>query len=443
MLGYPIVFRKLIFPLMEGCQGTEIRKHLAWLKETQWLNRNEIEDIQNKKLKALIHHAYRNVPYYHRLFKSLELTPDDVRSKEDLSKLPVLEKEDIRKNLNQLIAQNIRKSRIIETQSSGSTGEPLKYYIDRASYSIGWAHTFRCWGWAGYGLGDPYVKISLSARTNFKKKIQDMLMNCSYIHFSDVSEKTLLRFLEVMKKGKIIRGFASSMYLISRLIKGRGIGEVPEPTAIMTTGDTLFPHYRETIESVFNCELFDGYGGESTPIAFECEEHSGYHLCDESVIVEFLKNGEEASPGELGSIVFTNLDNFAMPFIRYKVNDVGVKGEDCSCGRGLSLMKSVEGRNTDIVVTPSGRFIVVQFFANLFKYLEGVNQFQVIQDEIDKLEVRIVINERFRDSDEEYIFSKLKDQVGEDMDLIIKFVKSIPPTKSGKRRFVISNVSPF
>lgn len=444
MLGYPPVFRNLIFPLMESFQGTEIRKHLAWLKKTQWLGRNEIEEIQNKKLRALIHHAYKNVPYYHQVFKRLGLTPNDVRKKEDLTKLPVLEKEDVRKNLNYLLAQNIPKSKILKTQSSGSTGEPLKYYLDKKSYSIGWAHTFRCWSWARYNLGDPYVKISMSARNSFKKKVQDVLMNCHYIHFLDVSPETLPNLLKTMKKGKIIRGYASSMYIIAKLIEDGNIREIPEPVAIMTTGDTLFPHYREVIESVFECEVFDGYGGESTPIAFECEEHFNYHLCDESVVVEFLKEGEEVAPGELGSIVFTNLDNFAMPFIRYKINDVGVKGAgDCPCGRGLSLMKSVEGRNTDIIVTPSGRFIVPQFFTILFKYIEGVEQFQIIQERIDKVEVRIVINEKFKEMDEDYIFSRIKGQLGEDVELTIKIVSSIPPTESGKRRFVISNVTPF
>ncbi len=444
MSGYSTLFRSLIFPIMERYQRTEIRKHLAWLKKTQWLSHSEIEALQNKKLRALVRHAYRNVPYYHRLFKTLGLTPDDIRRKEDLSKLPVLKKEDIRKNPDQFLARNVPGSRVMETQSSGSTGEPLKYYMDKTSYSIGWAHTFRCWSWAGYSLGDPYVKISMSARTTLRKKIQDILMNCHYIHFSDVSVETLPGILEVMKKGKIIRGFASSMYLISRMIEESGVEDIPKPAAVMTTGDTLFPHYREAIESVFDCKVFDGYGGESTPIAFECEEHFGYHLCEESVVVEFLRDGEEASPGELGGIVFTNLDNFAMPFIRYKINDVGVKGEEeCPCGRGLSLMSSVEGRNTDIVVTPDGRYIVAQFFANLFKYIESVQQFQVIQDRIDRLEVRIVANEKFSESDERYIYSKLREQVGENVDLVIRLVKTIPPAKSGKRRFVISNVSPF
>ena len=128
---YATLFRNLVFPVIEAQQGTEIRKYLKWFNRTQWLKPEELEKLQNKKLRALIQHAYRNVPYYHRIFKKLELRPDDIQNKEDLSKLPILTKEDIRKNLDQLRAVNVPKSRVIEAHSSGSTGEPLKYYIDK------------------------------------------------------------------------------------------------------------------------------------------------------------------------------------------------------------------------------------------------------------------------------------------------------------------------
>jgi phenylacetate-CoA ligase len=441
---YSELFRSVIFPVMELSQGTKIQKYLKWLNKTQWWKREELEELQNKKLRALIRHAYENVPYYHNLFKEIGLMPDDIKSKEDLIKLPFLTKDIIRRNLPQLLAKNIPKSQFIEAHSSGSTGEPLKYYIDKESYSYGWAQTFRCWSWVGYKLGEPYVKISLNPRTKLSKKLQDYLMNCIYIYSSDVNEKTLKKQLQGMARAKIIRGYASSMYILAKLIRNSGIRNVNllKPNAIMTTGDTLFSHYRELIESTFDCKVFDGYGGESTSIAFECEEHEGYHLCDETVILEFMRGEEPASTGELGEIVFTNLENYAMPFIRYKINDIGVKSDDCcSCGRGLSVMKSIEGRDTDIVVTPNGGFLVVHFFTILFEHIEGVEQFQVIQDKIDRLRINIVKNEKFTDADLRHIISWIKKHAGEEMEVNVEFVDSIPSTKSGKRRFVISNIA--
>ena len=170
---YPSLFRKLIFPVMELYKGTKIQKYLKWLNKTQWWRQEQLKDLQNKKLRALIKHAYENVPYYHRIFKERGIKPEDIKSIEDLVKLPILTKEVIRKNFNDLQARNISKSEFIACQSSGSTGEPLKYYIDKDTYSLGWAQTFRCWGWAGYKIGDPYVKIMIHPRKSIVKKIGD------------------------------------------------------------------------------------------------------------------------------------------------------------------------------------------------------------------------------------------------------------------------------
>ena len=439
---YPYLFRKFIFPVLEKYMGTNIQAQLAFLERSQWWKPEQLEELQNKKLRALIKHAYENVPYYHRLFRRIGLKPDDIKTKEDLAKIPLLTKDIIRKNLNQLKARNIPKSRFIEAHSSGSTGEPLKYYIDKLSYSSGWAQTFRCWGWAGYKLGEPYVKISLNPRTRLSKKIQDRLLNCTYVHSRSISKDSINEYYNKMKNTILIRGYASAMYSVASLIKEYiGNVEFPRLKAVMTTGDTLFPHYRKLIESTFQCEVFDGYGGETTPIAFECEEHNGYHLCDESVIVEILKDDEPASDNELGEIVFTSLDNFAMPFVRYKIQDIGrASSELCSCGRGLSTIKSIEGRDTDIVITPDGKYLIVHFFTWLFEYIEGVDQFQVVQKKIDEINIKIVKNDKFTDADLSYIISQIKSEVGDDMNINIEFVDSIPPTKSGKRRFVISEV---
>ena len=440
---YGNVFRTVVFPIMELYNRTTIKKNLDFLNKSQWWKPEELVELQNKKLRALVMHAYRTVPYYHKIFKENNIRPDDIKTKNDLKKIPFLTKDLIRENLSDLLARNIPKSHYIKCHSSGSTGEPLKYYISKEAYSQGWAQTFRCWNWAGYNLGNPYVKISLNPRTTSIKKIQDKLMNCTFIYGLDINKTTIEDELNKIKKSKskIIRGYASSMYVLAKYLE-----KIEHPdinlNAIMTTGDNLFSHYREAIESQFKCKVFDGYGGESTPIAFECEEHNHYHICDENVIVEFLRKNELASSGELGEIVFTNLDNFAMPFIRYMIKDLGVPlDEICSCGKGLSLMKSIEGRDTDIVVTPEKKFIFVQTFTVLFKSIDGLEQFQVIQEKIDKLEVNLIKNDRFRDENLDYIKNEIQTYVGNDMDININFIKSIPPTKSGKRRFVISKVN--
>jgi phenylacetate-CoA ligase len=439
---YSPFFRSVIFPALELYSGTNIQQHLAELKKSQWWTKTQIEELQNKKLQALVHHAYENVPYYHRIFTQKGITPDDIKTKNDLKKIPVLTKDQIRKNLPDLLAKNIPESRRIEIHSSGSTGEPVKYYIDNNSYSADWAQTFRGWGWAGFQIGDPYVKLSLNPRKSYRKKIQDLFLNCRYVYAAGFTEQVIKAEIEKIHRfnPKLIRDYSSHLYTLARLMEKSNIQY--NGAVVVTTGDMLYPHYRELIEKQFQCKIFDGYGGESTPIAFECEEHNGYHLCDEDVIVEFLADNENVAPGELGGIVFTNLENYAMPFIRYTIGDVGTYSDEaCPCGRGLSLMKSIEGRDSDIVRTPSGDFIVVHFFTILFEYMEGVDQFQVTQERIDHLTVKIVKNQYFSDTDLNHIQNEIQKRVGADVDIEINFVNEIPLSgRSGKRRFVISKI---
>jgi len=439
---YSAVFRALLFPALEFYSGTTIQHHLAALNKSQWWSKEQIKELQNKKLRTLIRHAYDNVPYYHRIFVQQGITPEDIRTKEDLEKIPVLKKEDIRKNLSDLIARNIPRSKIIETHSSGSTGEPVKYYIDKRSYSAGWAQTFRCWSWAGFQLGDPYVKISLNPRTSAIKKIQDRLLQSKYIYAVGITDTTIGKEIDKIRhfNPKIIRNYASHMYTMAKLMEKNNIQY--QGATIATTGSMLYTQYRAVIEKQFNGKVFDAYGGESTAVSFECEEHNGYHICDEDVIVEFLKETEHVAPDERGRIVFTNLNNFAMPVIRYDIKDIArYTDESCPCGRGLSLMKSIEGRDSDIIMTPGGDFIVVEFFVILFEYVAGVDQFQVIQDAIDHLTIKIVKNQQFTDDELHYIRNEVQKRAGNGVRIAIEFVDEIPLSgRSGKRRLVVSHV---
>ena len=428
-----------LIPLSGVLTKYNLSRDLKFLEKSQWWTKKKLENYQNEKLKKMVKHAYDNVPYYHRIFKKEGINLEKIKTKEDLKKIPTLSKDDIRKNLDNMKATNVIN--LVENHSSGSTGEPLKYYTTKYVDSHNWAQVLRQWVWNEYNLGDPYVKISLNKREFFIKKIQDFIMNCIYIHIFDINEKTLIREVVKIKKSKakILYSYASSIYLLARYMKEAGITN-DKIKAVITQGDILFPHYRKLIESQFGCKVFDSYGGDGIAVSFECEKHKGYHIADENVIVEFLRNGERVSEGKLGEIVLTGLNNYGMPLIRYKIKDLGTPSDSiCSCGRNLSMMGDIKGRDTDIVVLANGNFLIVHFFTWLFEYIEGVDQFQVIQNSLDNILVKIVKNNKFKKSDFEYIENTIKSKMGE-AELNIEFVESIPLTKSGKRRFVISNV---
>ena len=439
---YPPVFRNIVFPLAEFREHTHVQQCLSFLEKTQWMKPDEIRALQDKKLKSLIHHAYRNVPYYHKVFNSLNLSPEDIRTRDDLKKLPCLTKDIIRKNAKDLVATNAADFFPMEAHSSGTTGEPLRFLITKSAYSIGWAQSFRCWGWGGFRLGDPYVKISPERRSGVVKRIQDGIMHTRFISALDLNEESISGKIREIAAFRpvLIRSYASPMFLMAKYAHERDLdGFVPK--VITTTGEKLLPSYRSTIESAFRCKVLDAYGGESTPLAFECDHHEGYHLCEESAVVEILKNGSPANPGEMGEIAFTNLDNYAMPFIRYTLGDLGTFSEEtCSCGRGLGLLESIEGRSSDIIITPERNVLVVNFFTDLFKNIPGVDQFQIVQENTDEVTIRIVKNQVFSEKACTQITDEIRKYAGENFKIRFEYPDSIGLTGSGKRRFIISKV---
>lgn len=445
---YTQVYKNLIFPFMERCYSTTIQQDLAWLNKTQWWSHDKIVNLQNKKLRALIKHSYENVPYYRQLFKRNSLHPDDIKSVEDLSKIPLLTKDTFKKMNNQFHSNNNFDSSI-PTSSGGSTGEPVQFFRSKQDYSYAWAAAYRAWHWAGYDLGERYVTLWCdpvigSQQQKILKHLKNSISQNISLSAYNINDQTLRDFTRILKKyqPKVIRGYSQVLYLLAIYCEKNNITDI-QPESILTTAETLFQHQRKKIENQFGCRVFDGYGGGEAPsAAFECEEHTGYHISAENILIEIVKGGEPVSSGESGKIIITNLNSFLMPFIRYEMGDIGsLSDEICTCGRGLPLLKSIEGRINDIIITSDGKFVHSYLFAAIFKDLDSVNQFQVIQNEIQKISIKIVKNNRFTDTDYNHIISLAQQILGNEMEIYIEIVNDIPILSvSGKRRYVVSTV---
>lgn len=420
--------------------------HLLYLKKTQWYPRHEVEKMQMKRLRLLLEHAYANVPYYHRVFKEKSLRPTDIKSLKDLVKLPVLEKETIRRNFSAFLARNYMEYAPRLNRTSGSTGEPFKFYIDRKTATVGLATLWMGWSCGGYRFGDKMVILSGLALV---AEQPSFLM--------DVMNRAILRRMKILALNigpsflrecvgrilgfapKFIRGYPSTLYFFAEFVKEEGLRGI-YPKAVFTTGEMLFPRQRKLIEDVMQCEVFDGYGLFDGGIgAFECEEHNGLHISMERGVVEFVDDeGNHVSEGETGRIVGTDLYNYAMPFIRYDSGDLGVfSNERCPCGRGLVLLKNIVGRTTDVLRFKNGAVI-----SGLFHFLKDfdIRQYQVVQTGDDSMVVKIVKGKTYSENDTKQIYRVLKDAVGDEVEVKFEFVDRIPPTKSGKWKIVISMV---
>ncbi|MFZ2498677.1 phenylacetate--CoA ligase family protein [Methanosarcina sp.] len=436
----------IAFPLNDMVRGTNSVSYSRTLEETQWLSPSQIKKLQEKKLHALIEHAYKNVPYYKRMLDSFKLKPDDVKSIDDLSKLPLLTKEIIRENSKYITSQIHNKNKI-KFLSGGTTGEPLISYKDKGAISCGMAAAYRGWSWGNYTIGDRYAMLWRSPETsaafnNYSKRFVNIVRRNLFLYAFDLSDETLYNHIVQLRKfePKIIRISPSGGYALAELMKRENINDIC-PTSILSTAEKLYDFQRKAIESQFGCKIFDSYGSnEIRSIAFECEEHNGYHISAENLIVEFIKDDENVADNELGEIVITDLTNYAMPFIRYKIGDVGSpSNETCSCGRGLPLMKSVEGRISDLIVTPKNRLLKSSYFVDLFNKFDFVKQFQVMQETSDRLKVKVVCKAEVTEEKLERLAEHLQTNT-DNMTITIKCVDTIPPAKSGKLQLTISNI---
>lgn len=426
-------------------------KNLKILNNTQWLSIGDLEHLQNKKLKRILTHAYENVPYYHRIFKTLSLKPSDIKTHDDLKKLPILTKDIIRKNLHDLLPVNRTKNALIPTATGGSTGEPMKFFIDVNWQAWNMAAAYRQWSWAGYNVGDRLIYLWSSPQDIYlqealKNKLLNMFHRTLYLDALQLTEKTMDDYIKIIRtyKPKTINAYASAVHILAQYIEKKGIDDI-HPMAILTSCEMLFPFQREVIERAFGCSVYDYYSGRDTTFhAGECPEHDGYHMAIENAVVEFLKNNEMISSGEVGKMIITDLENYAMPFIRYEIGDLGqLSDEKCPCGRNLPVLKEISGRIRDVIVTKDGKYLTGAFISTLFYdkkgKTKGIKQYQFIQQTKDHAILKIVKDEDFSQKKLDKIIEKIISQCG-DMRIDTEFVNIILPTPSGKYRSVMSEV---
>lgn len=443
----PFLVEKFGFPLHEKVKGHKTFAYLAELEKSQWYPLDEIKQLQLTKLKALVAHAYNNVPYYRQLFDRISLRPEDLKSCKDIENIPLLTKELIRNNLEELKTRT--KEKLIRFNTGGSTGDPLIFFVDtrRVSYDV--ASRIRSRKWWGIGIGDKEVVFWGSpvelGRQDMVREIRDKLFNTRLLSAFNMSGQTMheyARFIERYRPAHIF-GYPSSIALFCKFVEAEGIDLARVGVKVVfVTAETLYPYQKEIIENTFDCPVANGYGGRDGGfIAHECPE-GGMHINAENIYLEFLNNGRPAAEGESGEIVVTHLDCYGMPFIRYRIGDVGGPSQTrCPCRRGLPLMRIIEGRATDFIITPAGKVMHGLSLIYVLRDMEGIDQFKIIQKATDALLIKLVRNSKFKPTDPEWIRSQIQERMGSEVCVTFEIVDKIDPDASGKFRYVVSEIA--
>lgn len=414
------------------------------LYREQFLPPKDIEQLQTGRLRKLLEHASLNSPYYREKYSGLADLINDPFTLSDLARWPVLKREELQDHYQEILCSDPGPH--YADASGGSTGHPVNFWHDDSYKTFSDACELLFLSWMNVSPGDRRAAFWGADRDfkelSFKARLMQIIKRTKRLNSFNVTEQDLNDFLRTIHtfQPTYIIGYASSLYLAARHINASSEYRI-RPRAVRSAAEMLYGFQKQEIEKAFGVPVFNFYGSrEVSHLAAECSVHGGMHVFASGRIIEVVDEHDKALPsGETGYLAITDLTNFGFPFIRYLNGDMGaLSPERCSCGRGYPLLKAVTGRASDIIFL-NGKNIHGEFFTHLFYGQPEVKQFQVIQEAADRITVKIVT--RTSDFDSQAILQKIKFMVGENINIDIKRVDSIAPTKSGKYRFTINNMA--
>ncbi len=444
--AYTALASCILFPLHEKLKKHITVNALKKLEDSQWQSPEQIKQIQIQRLSELLNHAYVNVPYYKDVFTKLGFDPKQVNSLDVLNQLPFLTKAIIRENSERL-KSNIPDS-LAKFNTGGSSGQPLVFYIGNERVSHDVAAKWRATRWWGVDIGDPELvvwgsPIELGAQDKVRL-IRDKLLRTKLLPAFDMSDEKLQGFVEEIKhyQPKMLFGYPSALGRIAKYSYEHSIDMTQIGVKVVfVTSEYLYPEQRHLIESCFGCKVANGYGGRDAGfIAHECPS-GNMHITAEDIIVEIIDpQGEPVKIGESGEIVVTHLATRGYPFIRYRTGDIGVLDDTrCACGRGLPILKEIQGRTTDFVVSQNGNVMHGLALIYVLREITSIEEFKIVQETKDTTRIFLIVNSEFNENNNSEIINGFKARLGEQVEIVIECVDKIPAEKSGKFRYVISH----
>lgn len=440
--------RHVFYPLWDWKDRSERLKELSVLEKQQWWSYDRLRELQLNRLERLLKYAGEHSPFYQQVFRERGLALEDLSSWEAFQRIPVTTKQDLRNQTDQFISDEFDKQVLVTAKTGGSTGVSLNLFFDERCQQRRNAAQIWADKWAGWLPGEKKAAIwgNPPVAIGVKQRLRRTLMDRTiYLDTMNLNEQSMGDFVSKWQRErpKAIFGHAHSIYLFARYVLDHRHVNL-RPKAIVATSMMLLDHERKIIEEAFGCRVTNRYGCEEVGlIACECEEHQGMHLNMPHLIVEFLDADDQpVKPGEPGKIVVTDLNNFAMPLIRYRVEDVGVYTErKCPCGRGFPLLERLEGRVADFLKLPGGGQVAgISLVERTLTRVPGVEQMQLVQDSLDHMFIHRVKGHDYTQDTDAALLRAMRETFGEKVALDIVDVTGIPQEASGKYRFSICKV---
>ncbi len=443
--------RNIIAPLWARWERSPYLEHYRRLLKTQFDPPEVVRQRQLEKGRVLADHAYRTCPFWRERFDQSRLDPGDIRLLDDIRRLPLLTKTDLRTRLDEMISTDYPdRSKLTHFKTSGSTGVAVNVYADEDCCQFKRGAVLRSDQWTGWKLGERIASVwgNPQIRPDWRGRLRRLLLDRDYAYLDTLKmdENSMATFADELtrKPPSLLFGHAHSLFLFASYLKNRRPDHGIRPHGILSTCMVLHDFERELIEDVFRCRVTNRYGCEEVSlIACECEKHEGLHVNTDALHVELIDaEGNLCAENEAGRIVITDLCNRAMPIFRYEVGDTAAWSEKpCSCGRTLPLFSRIEGRVADYVVTNKGEYVSgISLTENFACMVTGVAQLQIVQEDIDRFTFNIVKAPDFGEESLAGITELVRRRFGDLATFQCVFMDKIPQEKSGKYRFCISKV---
>lgn len=407
------------------------------------MSHDELCEFRDKRLHGFVKHSYKTVPFYKELFTQLAIHPDDIRSIEDLKKLPLLTRAQVQNSFSQLLSETFPKRQLRYSRTSGSTGAGITVANSTyASYEL-WAVCFRYrrWHglepgtWCGHFGGKPVVPPNQKTPPYWRYNLPGKQVLFSAYH---LSEKNLEYYVDEIRRRKLpwLHGYPSVLSLVASYIIDKKIDLGYQVRWITIGSENLLPQQAELMQQAFGVRPRQHYAmTELAANISECEKGK-LHVDEDFAAVEFIP----IDGGEICKIVGTNFSNLAMPLIRYDVQDNAEfdPHDTCNCGKPGRIVRSIDGRKEDYIILKDGTIHGRTAF--IFKYMQNIREAQIYQNQPGAVTIRIVKGERYTRTDEKFLREKLRERFDGNLDFDFQYVSELTRTTTGKLRFVISDL---
>lgn len=444
----------IIWPALPGAMAADMLSIQYQLEQSQWWAIEEIRAHQYQQLQPLLAHAYESTDYYRKMLDRIGYVANEKMTPEKWKAIPVLPRSHIQSFPDTLASHKQLKQHgpVSEIQTSGSTGKPIKVKRTELNNIFWQAFTLREHLWHGRDFNGK-LAIIRATKNNAGRPPQGNQMQGwgpstdaifptgpSAILSISASLDDQATWLVELNPDYLLT-YTSNAKALAQYFLDHGL-ELPNLREVRTISETIDDEIRSLINRAWQASATDTYSANEVGyIALQCPDHEHYHVQSENLLLEILdENGDECKPGEIGRVVITDLHNYAMPMIRYEIDDYAEAGEPCHCGRGLPVIKRILGRSRNMVALPDGTRFWPRFSYTTLWAIAPVQQIQLIQHDLETVEIKLVCPEKLTAAQELQFTAFIQESIGYPFHISISYVDRIARSKGGKYEDFISTV---